>query len=556
MSTQARLETRPAPAFPPAISLIGHIMARDLRRLWPVVLLWLVMLLDVALVRSGRGPNVLALLPMRLLGFYLLPALVILQDPLAGPAPFWRTRPIPLRLLLAARYLFILVVVVLPSLAAEAFRAAQSGAALAWQPAVVGLSALWLLVTILIVTVAAAACGSLARFTAFLLATWVAMLIVSSALYAILFRDYLADPGALPTGWLGPTLVLLGLAIGAGILALVGLTRGRSLWLPRALVTPPLLALVMITPGENLLMSELSVLAQRGPAPGLDVSIDSIRPAPARGRGACDIAFLTTPHEPRQAVGSIRVIRRRDGVPPRRSERWAQPTVGTGLTPQLMAPSLESGNPGFPASKGFWNLTPAEPGEAATGGRLDFDAEFTLQEVTLVTLPLAAGARVDHGDTSYRIQSLTFADGRVELTATVTSLRAGFGERTGDAFLVHRGRREVVLFNSFSSGSSGDPDLPIPWPRLQAREISASTEGALPGWVDGDEAPSTGPFRWKRGPLSHEWLRGAELAVVERVHRGLVTRSFRGVLVDSTGAGGEPPAPPVTAPRAGPGPAN
>lgn len=538
MSTPARLEARPALSFPPAVALIGHIIAKDMRRLWPLVLLWLVMLLDVGLARSSSAASFLAILPMQIVGICFLPALVILQDPLAGPDPFWRTRPIPLGLMLTGKAFFILFLVVLPILALESIQVAASGVAQAWKPALPWLSALWLIVSLMVVAATAAAVGSLARFTAFLLGTWVAMIFVSLAIYALLFQQHLADPGALPENWPGPVLVMLVLGLASGMLSLALLLRGRSPWLARALVAPPLLMLVMITPGENLLLSEVAALSWARPAPRIDVSIDSIRPAPDRGWNACDMAFLVKPDAPRLVVGSLRVIRRTDGRPTRPDTGWRRPVFGTGLTPQLMAPSLESAEWAFPASKVFWNLEPTSPATAAAGAPIDFDVEFGLQEVTLVTIPLAEAARVDHNDTSYRIRSLTVDTGRIGLTLEVTSLRTGFGDRTNDLFLIHRGRREVVTFSESSIGSPGDPGLPIPWPVVHRREATVRTERQLPGWDDTDSASATGPFRWKRGPLDDEWLRGAELVVVERVHRGVVTRSFRGVAIDSTEGGG------------------
>lgn len=540
MKTMTSTDARSIPAGPAANSLIGHIVAKDLRRLWPLVALWfLVTILSLAAHGTLTWWFAFALAPARLLSLYFLVALVVLQDPLTGPDAFWRTRPISPRLLLASKTVFIAIFVLLPAIVVEMIQLPRTGVPEAWHPRLLGMSALWLVDSVIIVAVAAAAVGGLARFTVFLLTTWVAMIFVSIAVYAVLFRGHRSDSGILTAEGLGPTMAMLAIGGAVAAIALMLLVRGRSLPLARALIAPPLLLVVMITPGENFLLSELGAIASHRPPPGLDVSVESIRPATGRGTDALDVTFLARPRGPRMVVGSAWVAEVKNGTPVRPGAAGSRPIFSTGLTPQLMAPALESSDRAFPASKVPWLLDRPGAPEAAGSSALDLDAEFGLQEVTLLSLPLKEGARVDHRDSSYRIRSLSFEDGRLGLTIIVTSLRPGFGERADDLFLANRGRREVATFSESSSGSPGAPDLVIPWPSVRVRELTVRSEGDLPGWNDESNGSTTGPYRSKRGLLSDGWLSGAELVALERVDCGVVTRSFRGVAIDSTAAGGQ-----------------
>jgi hypothetical protein len=108
------------------LRFVWHIFRKDTRRLWWMITLTLALLARLAHQDSWRNvatPNIdegwlNILLP---LAWSFLIALVILEDPPTGEAPFWETVPCPKRSLLTAKAAFVGVFIHIPYLIACVF---------------------------------------------------------------------------------------------------------------------------------------------------------------------------------------------------------------------------------------------------------------------------------------------------------------------------------------------------------------------------------------------------------------------------------------------------
>jgi len=105
--------------------LIWHIFRKDVRRLWPAVLISLVLLGELSHLDSLRQDWLATaaegwlnlILPLT---WACLIALLVQQEPLVGDRHFWITWPYRWRTLLASKALFVLAFVHLPALVADA----------------------------------------------------------------------------------------------------------------------------------------------------------------------------------------------------------------------------------------------------------------------------------------------------------------------------------------------------------------------------------------------------------------------------------------------------
>jgi hypothetical protein len=106
------------------MSLIWHIVRKDLRNHWPALVLWFVTGLVVGVTGTGNmvarhgstagGPNLrneglglVGLMLFAVFGF-LIVARVVLDDSLTDPGAWWRTKPIGRERMLAAKSAFII----------------------------------------------------------------------------------------------------------------------------------------------------------------------------------------------------------------------------------------------------------------------------------------------------------------------------------------------------------------------------------------------------------------------------------------------------------------
>ncbi len=114
------------------MKMVLHTLRKDVRRLWPVVVIALVLLGTLARADRWRSDTIIGsnegwlnlLLP---LAFACLIALAVLEEPLAGDRHFWLTRPHRWSALLAAKLTFALLFVHVPFLIADGYILAAHG---------------------------------------------------------------------------------------------------------------------------------------------------------------------------------------------------------------------------------------------------------------------------------------------------------------------------------------------------------------------------------------------------------------------------------------------
>ena len=114
------------------MKMLLHTLRKDVRRLWPAALLSLVLLAMLTRADRWRFDTMIGstegwlnlVLP---LAWACLIALSVLEEPLAGDRHFWLTRPHRWPALLAAKLIFALIFVHVPSLIADAYMLAAHG---------------------------------------------------------------------------------------------------------------------------------------------------------------------------------------------------------------------------------------------------------------------------------------------------------------------------------------------------------------------------------------------------------------------------------------------
>ena len=104
-----------------------HLLKKDLRRLWPLVAL-IVVLLCIQLVGAFQDPLTAeqepdayshSLVTLFQLALVLAIAMLIQQEPLVGSTAFWLTRPISRLSLMAAKAMFLTLFLIVPPVAAK-----------------------------------------------------------------------------------------------------------------------------------------------------------------------------------------------------------------------------------------------------------------------------------------------------------------------------------------------------------------------------------------------------------------------------------------------------
>ena len=112
--------------------MLLHTMRKDVRRLWPAVVVFLALLTTLTLADRWRVNSMFGSTEGWLnlvvpLAWACLIALAVLEEPLAGDRHFWLTRPHRRSALLAAKLAFALLFVHLPVLIADAYIVAAHG---------------------------------------------------------------------------------------------------------------------------------------------------------------------------------------------------------------------------------------------------------------------------------------------------------------------------------------------------------------------------------------------------------------------------------------------
>lgn len=157
------------------MNLALHTFRKDVRHLWPALLVWLALLGVLTNTDRWRSDTIISpvegwlnlLVP---LAWACLVALAVLEEPLAGDRHFWLTRPYRWSALLGAKAAFAILFLHVPSLLADAYVLAARGFAPAeWLPQL-----LWKQLTFaaFLTLPAMALSALLPGFTHFMLATF------------------------------------------------------------------------------------------------------------------------------------------------------------------------------------------------------------------------------------------------------------------------------------------------------------------------------------------------------------------------------------------------
>ena len=194
---------------------VTHIIAADVRRHWPVLAAWLLLVAgttvldgvhprlaaDAGSVRSLTILAELLWLTKLLLAFIVVPAIVQTHT-LVGSDAFWMTRPIPPRALLVSKALLIALVMILAPVLAEAALMVAYDVPSGRLSAVAAESALWQTFWVVLLTVLAVLTRNLAGFALLTGATLMAFVAVLAMTMALLMARLEDD---LPGGYAGAT---------------------------------------------------------------------------------------------------------------------------------------------------------------------------------------------------------------------------------------------------------------------------------------------------------------------------------------------------------------
>jgi hypothetical protein len=287
-----------------------HILWKDTRRLWPGIVATIAVLASLAWQDRGRadwlaGPveGYLNLVVPLLWGCLL--ALAVEQDPIPGDRQFWITRPFSRGSMLAAKLLFALLFVHLPSLLADAYVLAARGfSPVAYAPQLLMKQLVWACA----LTIPAMALASLVRsFSHFVMevaAVAVVLLVVAGPYSG--FYPYQWEPIEAAR-----KLLIVTLLVCAGIAVLALEYFGRRVLLSRAIgvaagVGAALIFFLVMPPAALAIRATLSP-SDAAPSIQLDPSPRSWRPYASRQvTVALPIALTGLPPEARANIDMVR----------------------------------------------------------------------------------------------------------------------------------------------------------------------------------------------------------------------------------------------------------
>ena len=522
--------------------LVVHLLRKDLRALWPYLLLWTGVLAAHLLLpddgsietsmRVSQLRNVLQTIQVVLAA--LLPGLLILQDPVDGTRAFWLTRPISRGSLLASKVLALALVFILLPLAFQLAGMLRGG--LGGWPLVAGLAegGLWVGGISLAFAALASASSSLPRF--------VLLLAIYSVVAVFAGPTFLSvDPRATGSGsWLELSnsrdlvkMVLLLLLAGT-VLVHQWLTRRTVRSLALAAVAVVALTWASVWPWN---------LLSRPAAPMAD-----------------DVTFAVEPAD------DLRCLER--GPDPRRVAICGRFTFGGTVTApeleivrvfsRLLLPDGNSidyhgfGQVGRVNSRIIGYAGPdhavdhdPEPGQAfqtllhpLRQQYRDYAEAVGTLEIGLVlasfdsrrlgTLPIRQGARYRAGATAVTLEKVAVLPGPTPTVGLELELRGVeliFAPRTWSPRLNLSVEHPTAgrPFYESSSGTYGlRPSLPLPRPRLRsARELQTlrfRTPRAAS--TSAQDAPST-------VEEARRWLDEAEIVLWQRIQTGTYEASLR-----------------------------
>ena len=563
------------------MSQMLHILRKDLRRLRWLIVVWLLILFArVAFAAVGAAtagitvPAVFVLreldvaLPLlQTLMLALLVARLVHEEPLVGWNAFWLTRPYSTRALLAAKLLFLLVVMVLIPLVADlstmAVFKAGPRAQLTAAPTFGATHVMWALG----LSVVAVLTPSLATFVLAMIGGVVAVAVTLLLLIAISFAFGLAQTTVTPYD--GPLVadptpgIVSMIVFIAGALAVIAYQYRHRRWLLATMFAAVALAAVVAVPAvwpwpierpqqpdpgpwtRNLAATS----ARIDPRLALDVSRDPFQTGePPRRRVHAFVELLGMPADAAvQGIKANGTLRLEDGTTLHSSQREGFYREA-GTTEGIVSAATTS--PATAALGGieilndverrqeYWpallSLTPEEHARhKGKTGRLDGTLQFHVyRKVVHATLPLRQGATKDDGLSRIEVIRAQPIDGGYRLVVRYWR-SLPFAERDSvrdfEFFLRNRRLRTAVALGGDSSWSGSFAGT-----SHGGRILSA----ALPGWSFGS-TPSgfvvqtsvlEFPWRMQGGAvglarLDPEWFDDAELVLLQTVYGGPVTRS-------------------------------
>jgi hypothetical protein len=209
------------------MQLVLHIFRKDFRRLWPAVLVTLVLLAALARLDCWRQDWLATslegwlnlLLP---LAWACLIAMLVQQEPLVGDRHFWITWPYRWQTLVASKALFVLAFVHLPALLADATILAFHG----FHPADYLTRLMWKQV-LLAATVTVPSLGLATLFESFTTFLLAAIMIVGAGGYLSAASEPMRTPWSPPDEVRGGLAICI-LALAAGFIILFQYVRRRT----------------------------------------------------------------------------------------------------------------------------------------------------------------------------------------------------------------------------------------------------------------------------------------------------------------------------------------
>ena len=525
--------------------LILHHTVKDLRALWPLLAAWAGVLAAHLLLPEGalgegharaeRLRTTLQMIQWPLAA--VLPAMLILQDPVDGTRSFWLTRPISRGALLASKVLSVTIFFIVLPLAIQLAGLLRAG--LGGWPLAAGMAEAGLAIAGLSLGFAAlaSATSSLPRFVLLLTVYSVATAVVAPALMAI---D--PQPWGPPTNWLSLSnsramvnIVLL-LVLAVAVLAHQWLTRRtyRSLVLVGVAIVAT--SCVRVWPWDFL--SQPARPLESATSFALEPADDPRcveRGSDPRRVALCGRLLVDSP----VAGGDFEVqrIQSRLVLPDGTSiEHQARGFLGRTYV-GLVDPAEPGGDPAITrdprVSEVFQTLLHPTRQQfhqhSRTPGILEVDLVLASFEVErLGALPVEQGARYRAGTTAAAVERVTVSDGplaAVDLDLRMRSIQLLFAPDTWSRVLDARPEHRIdgQVFFAHSGGSSGTGRfLPLPRPSLWSvrEQQTLSLRDSRDPSASDDDAPVT-------AEEVRRWLRDVEIVLRHRVHTGTYSASVR-----------------------------
>jgi hypothetical protein len=551
------------------MTIVRHILAKDLRRLRWLLLAWLVVVFSRVAVTAARSDlafddfsRQLALDNVSgLLLFIDVPLLVLLvsalvhDEPLVGADAFWLTRPIPPRMLMTSKLAFAALFLVGAPAVVQAMAVASvtrlHGHSIRLMPGLLFSQSLWVAAFVALASLT----GSLTRFLLAMVGAGAAVALASAAFTTLIFMT--AEETSYPSpGIADLTTIIVGswlclavavavvamqycfrrqrLAFSVGIAGLIASASLAEVWPwrfarasepdPGAWSRDPARVAAVLTAGEPHVSDELGI--RRRSMPGKQIAAP-IRLAGVPPRYVSSLGVRSRLEFPDgsavQSAQGISVPVRRDGGDPWLFDSTA-PVRAALPQIRLLQPSDE---PRFTQWPVVVTVTADEYQRfGATPGRLTATIEAFLQESRLVgSIPLVEGARLGAESLQFELRRvLRRPDGCSVLLREIAEAAGRPGIPRSFRYLLRNTRRgEAVL---------GDNE------QITNGSLSFFNAVLFGGWsVEGRSASGFGFFdRVERYParstfstgagIDAAWLADADLAVIETAYAGRVSRSI------------------------------